>query len=257
GAVSVSYAAVEQITNKYDLKNSKFLCVGLGETSKLSIRHLHQKGISKIKITNRTKSKLDSFCSELCYESIPFDNYKKEIFSSDVVIFSTSSKSPLLTKKDLKPIIRDREHKLLLVDLSVPRNLSDDLSDIINVEIINIDNLKDTVNENYKKRKAEVIKAELYIEEFLIEFDDWTNSRSLRPSILSLKKQVRELIINETISNLKTLSLDATSSDISSKLTKVYDKFSDNLVKKIKKASDNGKDEKALEVINQIFLDEK
>ena len=122
---------------------------------------------------------------------------------------------------------------------------------------INIDNLKDSVNENYKKRKAEVIKAELYIEEFLIEFDDWTNSRSLRPSILSLKKQVRELIINETISNLKTLSLDANSSDISSKLTKVYDKFSDNLVKKIKKASDNGKDEKALEVINQIFLDEK
>ena len=162
-----------------------------------------------------------------------------------------------MTKKDLKPIIRDRENKLLLVDLSVPRNLSDDLSDIINVEIINIDNLKDTVNENYKKRKAEVIKAELYIEEFLIEIDDWTNSRSLRPSILSLKKQVRELIINETISNLKTLSLDATSSDISSKLTKVYDKFSDNLVKKIKKASDNGKDEKALEVINQIFLDEK
>ena len=162
-----------------------------------------------------------------------------------------------MTKKDLKPIIRDSENKLLLVDLSVPRNLSDDLSDIINVEIINIDNLKDTVNENYKKRKAEVIKAELYIEEFLIEFDEWTNSRSLRPSILSLKKQVRELIINETISNLQTLSLDANSSDISSKLTKVYDKFSDNLVKKIKKASDNGKDEKALEVINQIFLDEK
>ena len=40
GAVSVSYAAVEQITKKYDLKNSKFLCVGLGETSKLSVKHL-------------------------------------------------------------------------------------------------------------------------------------------------------------------------------------------------------------------------
>ena len=43
GAVSVSYAAVEQITKKYDLTKSNFLCVGLGETSKLSIRHLHQK----------------------------------------------------------------------------------------------------------------------------------------------------------------------------------------------------------------------
>ena len=257
GAVSVSYAAVEQITNNYDLKNAKFLCVGLGETSKLSIRHLHQKGIEKIKITNRTKSKLNAFCTELGYKPILFTDYKKEILNSDVVIFSTSSKSPLLTKKDLKQKIKKRKNKLLLVDLSVPRNLSHDLEEVNNIEIINIDNLKDTVNENYKKRKAEVIKAELYIEEFLVEFDDWTNTRLLRPSILSLKKQVRELFLNETISNIKSLSENATSKDLSLKLSKAYDKFSDNLVKKIKKASDNGKDEKAIEIINQIFLDEK
>ena len=257
GAVSVSYAAVEQITNNYDLKNAKFLCVGLGETSKLSIRHLHQKGIKKIKITNRTKSKLNAFCTELGYQSILFEDYKKEILNSDVVIFSTGSKSPLLTKKDIEQNIKKRNNKLLLVDLSVPRNLSHDLEEVNNIEIINIDNLKDTVNENYKKRKAEVIKAELYIEEFLVEFDDWTNTRLLRPSILSLKKQVRELFLNETISNIKSLSENATSKDLSLKLSKAYDKFSDNLVKKIKKASDNGKDEKAIEIINQIFLDEK
>ena len=257
GAVSVSYAAVEQITNNYDLKNAKFLCVGLGETSKLSIRHLHQKGIKKIKITNRTKSKLNAFCTELGYESILFEDYKKEILNSDVVIFSTGSKSPLLTKKDIEENIKKRNNKLLLVDLSVPRNLSHDLEEVNNIEIINIDNLKDTVNDNYKKRKAEVIKAELYIEEFLVEFDDWTNTRLLRPSILSLKKQVRELFLNETISNIKSLSESATSKDLSLKLSKAYDKFSDNLVKKIKKASDNGKDEKAIEIINQIFLDEK
>ena len=257
GAVSVSYAAVEQITNNYDLKNAKFLCVGLGETSKLSIRHLHQKGIKKIKITNRTKSKLNAFCTELGYESILFEDYKKEILNSDVVIFSTGSKSPLLTKKDIEQRIKKRKNKLLLVDLSVPRNLSHDLEEVNNIEIINIDNLKDTVNDNYKKRKAEVIKAELYIEEFLVEFDDWTNTRLLRPSILSLKKQVRELFLNETISNIKSLSENATSKDLSLKLSKAYDKFSDNLVKKIKKASDNGKDEKAIEIINQIFLDEK
>ena len=257
GAVSVSYAAVEQITNNYDLKNAKFLCVGLGETSKLSIRHLHQKGIKKIKITNRTKSKLNAFCTELGYESILFEDYKKEILNSDVVIFSTGSKSPLLTKKDIEQNIKKRNNKLLLVDLSVPRNLSHDLEEVNNIEIINIDNLKDTVNENYKKRKAEVIKAELYIEEFLVEFDDWTNTRLLRPSILSLKKQVRELFLNETISNIKSLSESATNKDLSLKLSKAYDKFSDNLVKKIKKASDNGKDEKAIEIINQIFLDEK
>ena len=110
----------------------------------------------------------------------------------------------------------------------------------------------------HKKRKGEIIKAELYIEEFLVEFDDWTNTRLLRPSILSLKKQVRDLIVNETLNNIEDYYNDQKNGeDLNSHLNKVYDKFSSNLVKKIKKASNNGKDEKAIEVINQIFLNEK
>ena len=254
GAVSVSYAAVEHITKKYDLTKSNFLCVGLGETSKLSIRHLHQKKIKNIKICNRTESKAKLFSKELGYSSVKFEDFKKEIKKSDVVFFSTSSKTTLLNKSDLEKIMKNRRKKLLLVDLSVPRNLESDLNELKNVEVINVDNLKDVVNDNYKKRKGEIIKAELYIEEFLVEFDDWTNARLLRPSILSLKKQVRELIVNETLNyNSKNKNED----DFNSHLNKVYDKFSNNLVKKIKRASNNGKDEKAIEIINQIFLNEK
>ena len=258
GAVSVSYAAVEQITKKYDLLESKFLCVGLGETSKLSIRHLHKKNIKNIKITNRTESKSTEFCKELGYEFVKFEDFKNEIENCDVVIFSTGSKKTLLNKSDIDKIMLRRKKNLLLVDLSVPRNLSSDLYNIENIEIINIDNLKDAVNENYKKRKGEIIKAELYIEEFLVEFDDWTNTRLLRPSILSLKKQVRDLIVNETLNNIEDYYNDQKNGeDLNSHLNKVYDKFSSNLVKKIKKASNNGKDEKAIEIINQIFLNEK
>ena len=254
GAVSVSYAAVEQITKKYDLTKSNFLCVGLGETSKLSIRHLHQKKIKNIKICNRTESKAKLFSKELGYSSVKFEDFKKEIKKSDVVFFSTSSKTTLLNKSDLEKIMKNRRKKLLLVDLSVPRNLESGLYELKNVEVINVDNLKDAVNDNYKKRKGEIIKAELYIEEFLVEFDDWTNARLLRPSILSLKKQVRELIVNET---LNYNSENKNGDDFNSHLNKVYDKFSNNLVKKIKRASNNGKDEKAIEIINQIFLNEK
>ncbi len=254
GAVSVSYAAVEQITKKYDLTKSNFLCVGLGETSKLSIRHLHQKKIKNIKICNRTESKAKLFSKELGYSSVRFEDFKNEMKKSDVVFFSTSSKTTLLNKSDLEEVMKNRRKKLLLVDLSVPRNLESDLYELKNVEVINVDNLKDAVNDNYKKRKGEIIKAELYIEEFLVEFDDWTNARLLRPSILSLKKQVRELIVNET---LNYNSENKNGDDFNSHLNKVYDKFSNNLVKKIKRASNNGKDEKAIEIINQIFLNEK
>ena len=259
GAVSVSYAAVEQITKKYDLKNSKFLCVGLGETSKLSVKHLHQKNIKKIKISNRNKEKGIKFCEDLGYEFVDFNNFKNEIHNSDVVFFSTSSNKKLLSKKDITEIMNKRDKSLLIVDLSVPRNIPSNIK-IKNLKIVNIDNLKDAVNENYKKRKKEIIKAEEYIDDFLIEFDDWTNSRTLRPSILSIKKEIREVFVNETLNKIDHYKCNCDdiedSNLINEKLNKIYNKFTNSLVKKIRKASNNGKDEKAIKVINQIFLNE-
>ena len=259
GAVSVSYAAVEQITKKYDLKNSKFLCVGLGETSKLSVKHLHQKNIKKIKISNRNKEKGIKFCEDLGYEFVDFNNFKNEIHNSDVVFFSTSSNKKLLSKKDLSEIMNNRDKSLLIVDLSVPRNIPSNIK-IKNLKIVNVDNLKDAVNENYKKRKKEIIKAEEYIDDFLIEFDDWTNSRTLRPSILSIKKEIREVFVNETLNKIDHYKCNCDdiedSNLINEKLNKIYNKFTNSLVKKIRKASNNGKDEKAIKVINQIFLNE-
>ena len=43
---------------------------------------------------------------------------------------------------------------------------------------------------------------------------------------------------------------------VNKKLNDVVKKYTNSLVKKIKKVSKNGKDEKAIKVINQIFLNE-
>lgn len=261
GAVSVSYAAVEKIHKDLNISNPKFLCVGLGETSQLSVRHLHQKGYPNLKITNRTNKKAREFASELGYSSVDFSSFKEELKKVDVAIFSTSSKNPLLSKNEVEKIMSERDNELLMIDLSVPRNIPDSCNKIGNVKLINVDGLKDVVNVNYKKRKAEVKKAEKFIDDFLSEFDDWTNSRQLRPSILSIKNQIKDVVVEETINNINSSSCDCNSNIVNSdefneKLNKIYEKFSDNLVRKIKEASNNGKDEKAIEIINQIFLDD-
>ena len=261
GAVSVSYAAVEKIHKDLNISNPKFLCVGLGETSQLSVRHLHQKGYPNLKITNRTNKKASEFASELGYSSVDFSSFKEELKKVDVAIFSTSSKNPLLSKNEVEKIMSERDNELLMIDLSVPRNIPDSCNKIGNVKLINVDGLKDVVNVNYKKRKAEVKKAEKFIDDFLSEFDDWTNSRQLRPSILSIKNQIKDVVVEETINNINSSSCDCNSNIVNSdefnaKLNKIYEKFSDNLVRKIKEASNNGKDEKAIEIINQIFLDD-
>ena len=261
GALSVSYAAVEKIHKTLKIDNPEFLCVGLGETSKLSIKHLHQKNYTKIKIANRTFKKSSDFAKSLNINAIKFESFKKELLKVDVAIFSTSSKEALISKNELDEITRKRDKDLLIIDLSVPRNIPNDCQDISNVKIINVDDLKDVVNLNYKKRKSQILQAEKFIEDFLSEFDDWTNSRQLRPSILSIKKQIKNIIVDETLENVNSSSNGSNISILDSdgfneRLNKVYEKFSDNLIRKIKEASKNGKDEKAIGIINQIFLDD-
>ena len=187
--------------------------------------------------------------------------FKKKLANVDVAIFSTSSKEPLISKNELAKIRKESQKELLIIDLSVPRNIPNNCSDIENIKLINVDDLKDAVNHNYKKRRSQIIKAEKFIEDFLSDFDDWTNSRQLRPSILSIKKQIKNIVIEETIENVNSSSSETDanlfdSDGFNKRLDKVYEKFSDNLVRKIRQASNNGKDEKAISIINQIFLDD-
>ena len=50
--------------------------------------------------------------------------FKSDIKNFDVVIFSTSSSNPIVSSKEIDLIMSERKHKkLLLVDLSVPRNI--------------------------------------------------------------------------------------------------------------------------------------
>ncbi len=259
GAISVSYAAVEMISNKYNLKETSILCVGAGETSQLLVKHLLKKKVKDIIITNRTESKARRFAETYDLNAIPFDKMKDKIFEVDIVVFSTSSSKPLMSKNEIENISNfNKSKKVLFVDLSVPRNINNDIINFGNIELINIDNLKDIVNKNYNRRKGEIEKSQIIIDSFLKEFDEWASTRQLRPSILSIKNKIKILIQN----NMKIKSNGSLSSDNSEseklkiQLNKVYDKLSNHLVKKIRLASNNGKDKSALEIIKKIFNDE-
>ena len=255
GAVSVSYAAVEMISTKYQLEDTKILCVGAGETSQLLVKNLLKKDVKEIIITNRTEAKGKRFAETYDLETLPFKKMLSEINKVDVIVFSTSSDQPLISKEDIKKLYDSKKNKnTLFIDLSVPRNIDENISSIGSIELINIDNLKDIVNKNYNKRKAEIDKSQKIIDSFLLEFDEWANSRQLRPSILSIKKKIKILIENNM--NIKPSIEKTNDENINIKINRVYNKLSDHLVKKIRVASNNGRDKKALEVIKKIFNEE-
>ena len=84
GAVSVSYAAVEMISKKYQLEETRILCVGAGETSQLLVKHLLKKDVKEILITNRTEVKGKRFAETYDLEIIPFDQMHSKINDVEV-----------------------------------------------------------------------------------------------------------------------------------------------------------------------------
>ena len=114
-----------------------------------------------------------------------------------------------------------------------------------NIELVDLDKLKDKVNENYNRRISEVEKAEKFIERYVAEYNQWLDSRELRPSIISIKKEIKSLMSN-------TENLENNNKEV----MEIYNKFSDRLVKKIISVSDNGKNTEALKIINKIFTDD-
>ena len=136
-------------------------------------RHLHQKKISNIKIANRTDKKAVEFSKELNLDTIKFKNFKKEMESIDVAIFCTSSKKPIIKKDEIIDISSRRDNELLILDLSVPRNIPISAYEVNDINVINIDNLKDTDNENYKKINIEskfLIQINCLLSNFCLSF---------------------------------------------------------------------------------------
>ena len=245
GGISVSSAAIDQLGNFTNSENLSILCVGAGRTSKLSIKQLVSKNFKNIYITNRTESNITPLLEKFNLKSVRFESWKKMLDSVDIIIFSTSSKTPLLTDDDLKNFDNQRKDKIILVDLSVPRNIVIKKT-YEKIELVDLDKLKDKVNENYNKRISEVNKAQEMIEKFINDFVGWVDSRELRPTIISIKKEIKNLISGSSEKTKENKQIE-----------EIYDKLSDKLVKKIISVSNNGKNADALKIINKIFVSDE
>jgi len=198
GAVSVSYAAVEKVNAYFKNKNIFITCVGLGETGQLTLQYLVKKNFKNVTLINRTLNKSKQLSEKFKVNFSKIENLINFIGKSDLVIFSTSSKKKFINKNNLIDIFKKREKDLLIIDLSVPTNVSRSVETINGIKLVNIDNLKDEVNKNYKKRKDEIVLAKQFIAKLVNDFSYWLNSKS-KSNNIEISKNLFDQKIDKTL----------------------------------------------------------
>lgn len=173
GAVSVGSAAVELATQKLGTLDGKnIIILGAGDTATVIAKNLVGKNPNTVFVSNRTFQRAKELASALGGLAIPMSRRIDAMEFSDLVLVATSAPHPVLRREHITEIMGRRpEKKLLIIDVSLPRNVSEDVIEIPNVELDTMDSLERIAMENANKRRNEVHEAEKILKQELEKID--------------------------------------------------------------------------------------
>ena len=194
GATSVSFASVQYIFNTVeDIKNKNILLFGTGKIGRNTCENLvkHTKN-EHITLINRTKDKAEQIAGKFNLVVKDYSNLQEEISKSDILIVATGAQRPTVDKE----IIQSKK-PLLILDLSIPKNVNANVESLENVSLVHLDDLSKITDKTLEDRKKHIPLAEAIIEEVKAEFNDWLETRKFAPTIKALKNKLQDFALSE------------------------------------------------------------
>ncbi len=88
---------------------------------------------------------------------------------------------------------RRRAEPLFIIDLAVPRDVDSAVTEIEQVFLYNVDDLRGIVQENLARRGAEIARAEAIVAEELTRFTAWQRSRRAIPTVVALRQRFDDI----------------------------------------------------------------
>lgn len=248
GTTSVSYAAVQYIIRNLTQYNSKNILVfGLGKMGKHTCKNLAEYTSNRtVALINRTEEKTTAFVKE--HPSIrkaSIDCLTDEVHGSDVLIVSTGSDSPTIT-----PAHVPHDKDILILDLSMPANVADEVKLMPNVTLVGLDELSKVTDETLAIRQKEVPMAEEIIDNHRDEFNEWLSHRRLTPAINALKQSLEVIQKDEIAFHKKKIKgFDEQHAEIIT--SRFIQKITTQFVKHLK--DDETSVPKSIEVVHKMF----
>src|SRR5881296_2315756 len=174
GAVSVGSVAVDLAQRIFGkLSDCKVLVLGAGETSERTARALISRGVSDLRVSNRSTDRAVELAQAVGGRAVSFDEWAPQCREIDILITSTASETPLLTPEKLAPMLRERlDRPLFIIDIAVPRDVDPSVNKMAGVYLYDIDSLQSVAEQSLALRRQQIAAAEAIIAEHVADFVD-------------------------------------------------------------------------------------
>jgi glutamyl-tRNA reductase len=166
------------------------LLIGAGDTIELVARHLHESGVGRLIVANRTLERAHALAASFAGYAIALDEIPAHLGEADIVIAATASPDPLLGATLVRQCLKQRRHRpMFMVDLAVPRDIDPAVAELDDVYLYTVDDLKDIIQDNLRSRQAAAQQAEEIIDTQVEHFMAWLRTQGSVASIRALRRQ--------------------------------------------------------------------
>lgn len=247
GATSVSFASVQYIMNTVqNISEKNILLFGTGKIGRNTCENLvkHTKN-SHITLINRTKDKAEEVAGKFNLIVKDYENLEEEVNNSDILIVATGAQNPTIYKS-----LISTEKPLLVLDLSIPKNVNEDIRELSNITLIHLDDLAKITDDTLEKRKAFIPDAEVIIADVMSEFNAWLDTLKFVPTIQAIKHKLTDFKNSEFNTQRKKLSdfnEDQAELITNNLIQKITNQFAHHL------REDSNSSDESIELIKKIF----
>lgn len=207
--VSVASLAAKRMIEYTGKEAEGVLVIGAGDTNHTVCKYLKKAGYKSFHVFNRTIENAQALAAELDGEAYSLDELKnfKGNFSAVVTCVGTIKD---LISPELWANIAPK-NLVVMADLSVPANVSEPVRNLVNVNYVSVESLKEEIRENLLFREREMVEAEKILkrhEETLVE---------------NLRVRNIELALSDYPENVRNIKKHAVEEVFARKLEKVDD----------------------------------
>jgi glutamyl-tRNA reductase len=255
GTVSLGSAALKLAEGSLgNLDRVNILLLGTGQIGMILMKALKARGITDVTVASRTRQRTESFCRTFGGKPAEIKTTISQIGLFGLVVVATRATGYLLTKEIVAPQLKpDPNPKLMILDLSIPRNVSPDLEQLTGVIIKTIDDLRDITDHALSTRTTLVKEAEPRIKEAVEKISALLRREEAEPMVADLYHRADKIRKEELEKALSKLNLSQHQQEVLESMSlSLVRKLLAQPVVNLREAAKKG-DSKLLTVAGQIF----
>jgi glutamyl-tRNA reductase len=254
GGISLGSMAVKLAEeNVDDIKSKNVLLIGTGEAATMVAKSLNKRGY-EFDVTSRTVERSIGFSQTLGGNPIKFEDILLTFNNYEVIFVATIAPYFLITFDKMKECMENKKDGTMILDLSNPRTVDEQVATIPGIKLMNIDQIAEMVDKNMAKRKEKVSTVEDIISEEVPIIEATMKRLDAEPLVKDVFTNVDSMRIKELQKALQMLGeTDEKRIKIIDELTKaVVESIVSAPMNNLRKASEQGNPD-LLETASKLF----